>query len=398
MPTAITESEEYHIGLLGGAMEEELYDSLFWSRFTAFTQKGNDGMEIPAAAPISMKREFGTEGMTSMKIPRYRRLVRDGVYGSATAEGTGEDQRINYQLLRINQRRKVVNPPDRMGAQRIKKLDLLNRAKPQLSQWLAEHTEWMIASAIYEGYSYNVTLAAASSGYAQTKYQHPHICTVDAGEVTWSATDATYKTNIHNAVSALTGAAEDKFNFNALYGMATKMSEFKIQPMKYGGADFWCLVIHDNQWRQLIQDSEYKSALENAGPRDLQGNPLFQSMRPVLFAAGFMIFVRRASVYGVSTAATPTVTWGATNPLNALDTYDVKGAIAFGNNFLCGGWAFGPHFTVRDYDHEDKHEIGMAVIDGYAREDFPDSTSSPTESTNQTSALLLSYSPASFLG
>lgn len=398
MPTLITTSEEAHIGLLEGAMEEDLYDNLFWARFLGFTTVANDGMEIPAAAPISMKRQFGTEGMTTMKIPKHRRLVQDGVSGGQTLEGTGERIRVNYQQLLINQRRKAVDGPDRMSNLRVKKLDLINREKPKLQEWLNEHTEWQITSAIYEGYNQNVTKAATSGGLGTTKVQHPNICAVDSGQVTWSATANTYATNIHNTVSGLTGAAEDKFNFNALYGMATKMSEFKIKPLMYGGAEFWCMVIHDNQWRQLMLDSEYKAALQNAGPRDLTGNPLFRNMRPALFAAGFMIFVRRASVYGVSTAATPTVTWGATNPLSALDTYDVKGAIAFGNNFLYGGWAFGPHFTVRDYDHEDKHETGMAIIDGYARDDSPDSTSSPTETVNQTSALLLSYSPASFLG
>lgn len=398
MSTLIAETEEYNIGLLSGATEEEHYDHLFWSRFMGWVEPSNvPGEEMAPVAPIMMKREFGTEGMTSMKLPHYRRLVQDFVYGDSTLKGTGERQRVNYQLLRINQRRKAVAPPTRMSAQRVKRLDLINRAKPQLSRILPEHTEVMINSAIYEGFSRNVTAAATVGAYAQTTYQHPNMYAIDSGQVTWSATSSTYLTNIHSAVSGLTGAVDDKFNSTALYGFASEMIKLKIQPVVVGGYPFWPLLIHVNQWRQLMQDGEFRADLRSAAPRDLLQNPIFQGAAPRHYFAGFLIFVRNASVWGVTTAATPTVTWGATNPLNALDTYDVKGAIAFGNNFLCGGWAFGPHYTTEVDDHGNWSEVGLAVIDGYARHDAPDSTSSPTEHVNQSSAVLLSYSPSGWL-
>src|SRR3990172_12583649 len=151
MSTAIAESEEYNIGLLAGATEEEHYDKLFWSRFMGWVEQSNvPGEEIPPMSPIVMKREFGTMGMTSMKVPHYRNLTEDAVYGSTPVKNTGEKMKINYQQLRINQRRKAVQPPDRMGEQRVKRLDLVARAKPQISALLPQHSEVMITSAVYE--------------------------------------------------------------------------------------------------------------------------------------------------------------------------------------------------------------------------------------------------------
>lgn len=396
MPTVITESEEYNIGLLSGATEEEHYDALFWSRFMGFVEPSNvPGEEVPPMAPIMMKREFGTEGMTTMKVPKYRRLTEDFVYGDTPVKNTGEKQKINYQQIRINQRRKAVQPPTRMGEQRIKRLDLINRAKPQLSRILPEHTEVMVNSAIYEGFSRNVTATAANGGYAQTKYYHPNFYTIKNGQVTWSATAVTYISNIHTAIQAMAGASDDKFNSTALYGMASEMIKLKIQPINLGGMPFWPLLIHVNQWRQLMQDGEFRADLRSAAPRDVIGNPIFQGAAPRHYFAGFLIFVRN-SVWGISTTASA-LTFGATNPLVSFDTYDHKVAIAFGMGFLYGGWAFGPHFTTMEDDHENWKEVGITVIDGYSRDDSPDSTSSPTEAVNQGSALLASYSPNGWL-
>jgi len=400
MSTAIAESEEYNIGLLAGATEEEHYDKLFWSRFMGWVEQSNvPGEEIPPMTPIVMKREFGTMGMTNMKVPHYRNLTEDAVYGSTPVKNTGEKMKINYQNLPINQRRKAVQTPDRMGEQRVKRLDLVARAKPQLSRWLPQHSEVMITSAIYEGFSRNVTSAAASGGYAQTKAHHPLIFTVDNGQVTWSATSATYQTNIHNAVSGLTGASEDKFNSSALYGFQQEMIKNKIQPIMVQGYPCWPLLIHVHQWRQLMLDPEFRADLRGGAPRDLMANPIFQGAAPRHYFAGFLIFTRNASVWGVSTTSAPAVTWGATSPIAALDTYDVKAAIAFGMNFMFGGWAFGPYFTTEVDDHENWKEVAIAVIDGYARADYPDTTtlSSATEHVQQSSALLLSYSPTGWL-
>jgi len=108
--------------------------------------------------------------------------------------------------------------------------------------------------------------------------------------------------------------------------------------------------------------------------------------------AGFVPY-ERMMVPGISPASA-TVTFGATNPLSALDTYAIKGAIIFGKSALAYGWADGPYFDEEYEDYKNNKGVGIGVIAGCARAEFKDNSTdgSNTAVKNQSSMIVATYS------
>lgn len=388
----VLRTEEANLGLLQYETIMETYKKLFMSRFVGFVKVDKTtGEEIPPEKPIIMKTDFKTQGMDSILIPMLKNLTQQAKYGDAQVSGQGEAQDIWYNKAYINQRIGVVEPPSRNSNQRIKRLNLYEASRPQLTDWLARDTEIQMMRAFYEGYSENITTATASGGLGITKRYHPAIFTPDSGQITWNATLATYANSIHTAVNGWAGADDQIMSANALWKFRTFCVKREIPQMNFGGISFWPLLLHPNQVRQLSLDPTFMNGFHQAAERDMRKNSVFNGM--FHFYAGFAIFEREFSVFGASTTSTA-ITWGATNPKSAVDSYNVKAAVVFGNSALCGGWAFGPHFEEEVTNHAIKREVSVAMIDGYARGESSDSTSSPTQAPIQkSSALLLTYSP-----
>ena len=398
--SVFTESELYALGLLEKKLEREMYKYNFFTRFTAqFSEdhsKAPQDPTMPPVAPIVIKRGFASAGQREMTVPMLRNLTDPEKYGDVRLKGNTEAQSLIYAKVFINQRRNGVNPPSGMSNQYVKPLKLYAQSRQQLAEKIGRWTEVNIVRSIYEKWSYNVTSAKANGGFGEQAIQHPNIFTADAGQVAWSANNSTYISNIHTARSnLLAGASDDIMSARALRNFRTACNKLEIPYIMINGMAVRPLLIHENQFLQLTNDSEYISAQENANVRHAMKNPLFHGASGLY--AGFVIFVREFSVFGLDTTSS-TATWGATNPLQAVDTYPVKGAICFSNSAICGGWAHGPEFTTDDDDHMNYREVGVRVIDGFARADYVDSFSSGSETVNvnKSSAILLTYSPDSW--
>lgn len=396
MATIIQRADEAHIGLLQAKTVAEMFKRLFFARWMGFTTPSTvRGEENVPASPIVMKKDFAAQGSDNMVIPMLKNLTAAAVYGDTQVLNTGESQQLQYLKCFINQRRKAIAPPARMSNQRVKPLNLIAQARPQVQDWLARDTEWQITKAFCELYSPAVSTATTSGGLGQTIRYHPNIYAADSGAVTWSGTVATHISNIHTAVQGLLGgAADDKMSASSLYNFMTYCNKKEIQPLIIGGHEIRPLLIHENQWNQLLKDPLFRETMNQALPRTLIDNPLLSGCSGIF--AKFAIFVREFSVLGLSTTST-TLTWGATYPLAGVDSYDVKAAICFGINALAGGWALGPEYSVEEFDHGNRKETAVAMIDGFTRADFYDSTSSPTSVINKSSALFLTYSPDSVI-
>lgn len=398
MATIITRSDELHLGLLQSQTMEQVYKMLFFSRFAGFTKHSRArGEDIVPPSPIVIKKDFQREGSDNMTIPMLGNLTAPPVYGDKQVQETGESQALRNLKLFINQRRKAVTPPARMANQRVAKLQLVRQAKPQVETWLARDTEVQIVRAFYEGYSANVTADAADGGIGQAKRYHPNIYCADSGEVSYSGTLATHIGNIHAANNGLAaGAAEDIMSAAALYKFMSYCNKKQILPMVVGGYDIRPLLIHENQWQQLLRDKEFRETMNQAVPRSTLQNPLLNGAQCVF--AKFAIFVREFSVFGLDSTST-TLTWGATYPLQGVDAYSTKGAICFGVGAIGMGWAFGPEYSTMEMDHGAKKETAVAIIDGCARADYVhEQGASPlTGMENTSSAILLTHSPDSVI-
>ncbi len=397
MPTVFTQDEIYAIGLMQQSVMYESYKYNFFSRFVSYVRDDRSrspaDQPMPPVSPIVVKRDFSTQGQRELTVPMLRNLTDPEVYGDARLKGNVEKQSLIYARVYINQRRNGVAPPSGMSDQYVKPLKLYDKARMQLAQKLGRWTEINVARAFYEGYSYNVTAPTSVGGLGISKVQHPHIFAADSGKITWSANPTTYASNINAAVNnLLAGSPNDIMSANALRRFRTACNKLEIPFIDVGGMAVRPLVMHENQFLQLTQDPDYISAQENANVRHAMKNPLFHGAAGIY--AGFVIFVREFSVFGISTTSS-TVTWGADNPLQNVDTYPVKGAICFSHNALCGGWAGGPNFTFDEDDHQNYREVGVRVIDGFSRNDYKDNMTAGSETVvvNKSSAILLTYSP-----
>lgn len=395
MATIILRSEEANLGLLQYQTVDEMYKKLFFARYMGFVEQSSvPGEERAPLSPIIMKRDFSAKGMDFMKIPMLKNLTGTPIYGDQQLKGTGERQDLNYLNVYINQRRKAVAPPARMANQRVSGLNLVEQARPQVSTWYARNTEHQIIQTFCDGFSPNITTATTSGGLGITKRLHPAIFAADAGQITFNNTYATYAGNIHTATNGWTGTDDQKMSARVLREFSVACNKREIPTMNVGGFEVRPLLIHPNQWLQLMTDSEFLKVYENGAFNEVRKNPIFTMISGLY--AGFAISVREFSIPGITTTAS-TVTWGATNPLSAVDTNARKAAICFSIGAMCGGWAFGPHYTTEVDDHGNWQEIGVAMIDGFARADYQDSTSSPSDTPiNKSSAILLTYSPDSW--
>jgi len=392
MPTIIARTEPANIGLLDSKLVKEHFYRLFFAKFMGFVKESKKSGEfkIPKS-PIVVHRDFAKKGMDSILVPMLRNLTQSEFYGDSQIENNLEKQSIYYHKTYINQRRTGVETPGRMGNQLVKTIDLVKNASPQIEEKLPRHTEVHICRSFYEGFSGNITAATSQDGLGITKRYHPNIYCAGVGGVTWSGTSATHITNIHNSVqSVLAGADTNKMTAKTLRRFNNYCVKKKIPPILMGGLEVRPLLVSANQASQLFEDPEFYNAQLQANVRDAKKNPIFSGMLGMYH--GFILFERTFSVFGVSTTSS-TVTWGASNPLSALDSYAAAGAITFGPSAISSGWAFGPHYTTRDYDHGNRAEVASAIIDGFARADLYDDPDSPTSAINESSAVLVTYSP-----
>ncbi len=63
---------------------------------------------------------------------------------------------------------------------------------------------------------------------------------------------------------------------------AAKNASPKIKPIKYKGKDWYVVVLHTNQFRDLMADTEVQGILKDAAPRSYDDNPLFTGANLVL--------------------------------------------------------------------------------------------------------------------
>jgi hypothetical protein len=396
MATIIQRSDEAHIGLLEYKTAKEMFKKLFFAKWMGFVEQSKmTGEEVAPVAPVVMKKAFVEDGMDNMTLPMLLNLTGTPIYGDKQESGQGESQRLNYAKVFINMRSRPVAPPARMSNQRVKPLKLIEASRKQLTDWLARDTEIQMVSAFYELYSRNVTAATVDGGLGQTKRYHPNIYAADSGAVSWSGTVATHIASIHAANQGLAaGAADDRMSAVALHKFKSYCSKKELMPINIDGFEFIPLLIHENQWTQLVLDPEFRATMNNAIPRDLKNNPLLNDACG--YFAGFALYKREFSVFGLSSTASA-LTWGATNPLTGVDTYDTKAAIAFGMGSLYGGWAFGPNYETEKTNMGKNQETSVQMIDGFGRGDSYDSSSSPTSVVQKSSALLLTNSPDSVI-
>lgn len=405
----VPSSEPINIGILSAQIMKEAVDKFFFDRWT-FGQgaKGTankmsnvriaKGEMVAPVSPIVKLTDFQKPmGMERMYLPCRKPLVGDAYYGDAIITGKGEKQRWDLIPVFINDIAFPLEGPAFMSNQRVKVLNLANASRPDLSLRLAQELEIQCVSAIHEGLSRNITAGVADYGLGKAKHYHPNFYTAGQGKATWNGTVQTHANNIGADVDALGDVSSHHFNVLNLERLQGSLEDDRIDPIMVDGMPYYVVLAHPYQLTQLRLDTRYRDEMSRADNRGSKNRLVTEAECKI---ANLLIYKRRLSCFGLSVSETGgnyTLTFGAASPVSAVDTFPVKVATVFGNNFLSQGVASGVRFGEADQNIQGYKEYAIRQATAFARNtayDVDPSESTPTRATDNGSATFATYSAA----
>lgn len=394
IPVARTDATQ--IGLLEDRFDREVVHKLWFNKFTSNVIMNAKGeMQHPQTPIARLGAKFVKEGQDFMLMPVLKNLTGAPYYGDRNVHLLGQKLSWDFKTVYINQIQFPLEGPGAMSNQRIKSLNIIRYNVPELSDQMARWEEVETVASVYEGYSRNITAAVASAGYAKAKKYHPNFYVCGSGLATWSGTVQTHANNIGAKVEALSDTASDYFSVDNLESLRVAVQKIPLQPYVIEGEPYYLMVIHHNQMGQLRRDTKFRNEISEI--QQMSKNPLICAAQ--VKYANFLIFERNFSVWGMDAAnsgGTYTLTFGATNPLTGLDSYNVKVAMVLGAGAIGRADVGGIRIGQDDLNIGNAKEYAMRRISGMALNTWYDvdpHASTPTTGNNQSSALLASYSP-----
>jgi len=139
------------------------------------------------------------------------------------------------------------------------------------------------------------------------------------------------------------------------------------------GHPYWCIVMHPASSSALMQDANYKAAVQSAFNGKMLAEPELSGA--VGYFAGFAIYedivgIREWDEAGYFFGATTASKLDPTAVTLNTGTARTYNHVVFGKNAIGKGVAKDLHFTNEIDDHENTTEIGGAVINGYQRNEY----------------------------
>lgn len=357
--------------------------------------------------PIEVMLNWFHEGGWEMDIPVLLPLVKPPVVGDAQAKGKGEDRRWVYRKGYFTQIRKPVKVSDgsygemAVNPQLVKRL--IERVKTDLQQYneaLFLHSPYQ---AYYRGFD-NQLLSTSELSDVISQKSHPNFFVAGFGKVAYNSNNATYETNIQNALQTL--GAGDEFNMQTLRNMQLAAHELTISypTVNVNGVPIkGVAILNDRQFAQLAKDEEFREmhiALVTA-----EGNKagLFTGAYEAHLVEGVLV-LSDSNNPGVwitgDTGYDPArgiINYGNPNPIeNPIHNSNIKLALYLGASSLLG--ANSKQMRIEDEvdDFGNIKESAMIVTRGFTRADNynRDNKVSATDFKPNTSSLVVAtYTP-----
>jgi len=372
----------------------------------------------PTFKPIEVLTDFSTMGGWDMDVPIHYPLTEEAIYGDNEAKGRGEQKKIAYTKVYINQVTKVFKQSTGiMGDQALQNPSIIKKLLKNYQQDIIMfHQDWQ-GYAPYDGltnrWSRNVYKALVDGGLAITKQSHPNFYVAGSGKATWSDTPATYETNVANILGELADTETDYFSTAIIENMIAEASSLRILPAKLGkgDAEYYVIIIHPMQALQLKRDSKWYEAQKDANARNEEINRLFTGKIEGYYAGALVLVDQRApgakisgdtdtTIYGEAYSSTyGTVNYGNINPIaNPVDKSPRKLAFLLGASAVACGQAKKLQFEseLDDFKRKTEH-AGFATL-GYARSDIYDNDgyfgTANLLKENASSLIVATYSPS----
>jgi hypothetical protein len=373
-----------NVEILNAKLAKESWYNTFWAKFSGNVDLSNDdngnAVYKPSGQPINILNSFIQEGRDNMLIPFLSQLTGSPVYGDTVLKGTGEDQSMKWLRVFVNQYRKaVMKKSGSMSEQRQKMFKLYEAALPQLRDWFAKWENQAIYQTFYEGVSPNLSVGTTSDGLGLVKRYHPNWWINDGGALTTIGTAGSTKTNaqldaaIGNTADGV-GTCDTGMTAQILHDLRVKCMELRIPQMTTkSGNPYWCIVMHPASSSALMQDSNYKSAVQAAFTGKMLNEPELSGA--VGYFAGFAIYedivgIREWDEAGYFFGATTSARLDPSSVTLNTGTSRTYNHVVFGKNCIGKGVAKDLHFTNEVDDHANTIEVGGALINGYQRNEY----------------------------
>lgn len=196
------------------------------------------------------KTERGLECVMQLVLD----LVGDGTVGDNVLE-KNEEQMINdAQTIRIDQIRHGVRSKGAM-AEQATVIRFREQGKDKLSFWISDKLDELMFLTL-SGRAYSLT----TTGATRTGSQLPSL-RFAADVVAPSANRILYA---GSAVSEATITASDKMSWATCVRAGTQAVEKRLRPIRSGGRNYHCMVIHPRQRKDLVLDPTYQTILRTA--------------------------------------------------------------------------------------------------------------------------------------
>ena len=418
--------------LLNAKMPLVVWNLSLWAQFIGLIGKGEgeklekygSGILKPTGKPIEVLKDFSKGGL-GMDIPVLYSLTGSGVAGGVQLLGTEEQIKYANKTISVNQiRHGVLVQDNKMSKQALrdpKQIQaLMGGAAAKIQDWFSRWLAFQPSYAFLTGYSEHLTRSVALGGLAKTKKSHMNTYVAGSGKVTFSNTVATYEAAVATALTGLTDTASDYMSTSVIENMVFQASNtHRIQPMKVGGNNYYCIVISDAAAKQLQRDSDWRAAQKDAAVRG-DMNSLFTGKLAGVYA-GALIFIDEtlpaAYITGDSeftdaystTADSTGVQYGqyGSNGIvscmaTPVDAGNRKPAILFGQSAIACGVRDDLSFESEEYDYKQKQTEGGDMIVGMEIADIVDTDgyfglSGDKRKENVSSLVAWTYSPSTIL-
>jgi hypothetical protein len=140
------------------------------------------------------------------------------------------------------------------------------------------------------------------------------------------------------------------------------------------GNPYWCMVVHPEQYENLMQNTAFKNASREAYSSRMLEMPELAGAQA--FYAGFAIYEDIIGIRGWDTSNDDMGFGTVSDMFSPTDVTDNLNALVFGKSAVAKGIARDLHFTNEVDDHQNTIEIGGAQINGYNRNEYFSETNS----------------------
>jgi len=378
-----------NVTLLSAKLAKYAWMNTFWAKFAGFqkiTQTNGIKQYEPATNKIvQMVYDFVDEGRDSLLMAMLMPLVEEPVFGDTWLKGTGEELRLKYMNIYVNQVRKAVAKlTGRMSNQRLKSFKLMEKAQPELVKYWSKWYNTAMFRTLMEGASPQLTAGTNDEGLGLKGRWHPNIYVQKAaGTLSEVGTAKALKTaaQLDNAFGSGTF---HKITANSIAELNILLkTELLIEPVLYKDTEMYLMLTTPDGLKQAKSDTAISSAQNSAYSRELGSHPAIKGRDYVVYE-GIVLTEERVGCRQLpidaidSSEAFEALLAGTNGFYNPPARQAIQQNIILGANAIGLGIAENLTYTEEEDDHENVIEIGSRCIQGANRVEYFEDDITPT--------------------